>query len=152
MSFVKRLFGGGSHVEAEPFDDPVLGRVVPAKDGDHWVVEAQSDSGGFRLEIAGNDQPSQAVLERAYEVHRDSARFKAKVAAFLKEQRRVFEDEDPGHGYRDEIAQLQIESVFLTDQGQPGDGMIWFDGPHESSRCWRCDMSKGEPCDLGFDS
>jgi hypothetical protein len=52
----------------------------------------------------------------------------------------------------DEIRQLVIDTVHLPWSDRPDDGMIYFTGPADELRSWRCDYVNRKPTALGCDT
>ena len=124
----------------EALQDELLGTVSPADAAPEWFVQVPGSN--VTVSIAGVAEPRQDMLAHAREIVGSFPEFRRRVARFLQDEARTMP------GWAPEIAQLQLETIYLW---APDAGMIYFRGPDEY-REWRCDYARGVPTGLGFDS
>ena len=133
---------------AATVDDPILGTLIWSEDDEAWVSSAAQEGAGFELMIGGTPEPNKALLEHAKDILHRKEEF---VAEVLTQVQSEGEADRSLHSYRDEIAGLRVERVFLDCPDRPSDGMIGLSGGWDY-RAWRCDYTAGKPIGLGFDS
>jgi hypothetical protein len=89
--------------------------------------------------------PGAAVLGHMREIAHKFDALESSVAATLESSAAGAPPE-----FASEIRALRIESVCLWPD-RPGSGMIYFSGPSDDLRVWRCDYIAGQPRALGYD-
>lgn len=92
--------------------------------------------------------PHSALLAHAAEILQRKDAFIAEVLAQIQSEG---DSDHVWKWYRDEIAELRVEVVWLRQPKRPDDGVIGLSGGRDY-RCWRCDYTDGKPQGLGFDS
>ena len=127
------------------FTDPILGRFTPLEYDEGWQVEIKKDGETIRFEIAGDSQPTEAILAHARDILKGYSNFKATVHEFLDLQKKKFP-----LWLAQEIESLRIEAVCLGWSDSADDGTIYFTG-QKSQRFWHCEYIGRIPRDLGFD-
>jgi hypothetical protein len=128
--------------------DVILGLLVYSEDDDRWEGTMLIGENRVRLLIGGDDSPSPALIAHARDIAGDSAAFATLVRDFL-----ATEAEAAGHrDVANEIQQLTLESICLLSPERPYNGMLYFHGPDDERRLWRCDYIERKPRGLGFDS
>ena len=140
-----KLFGGSSKPKPADASDSVLGTLRWSEDDQMWEASVSVGDWEVGFLIAGDSQPSNALVAHAHDIVRTLPDFQRMVTAFLaKEAGRL------PHA-ADEIRQLSVEDVCLMWPDRSDDGMIYFRGP-DKYRVWRCDYVGRKPKGLGFDS
>lgn len=145
---LKRLFQGEPPPIAEKVEDPVLGTLAWSVDDEAWKSSADLAGAGFGFMIAGAPEPDKGLLAHAADILRRKEEFVAEVLACVKS-----EGEKAWYfaSYREEIAGLRLEEVYLCWPDRPDDGLISLSGGRDY-RLWRCDYVARKPKGLGFDS
>lgn len=136
---------GSRRLPAERFHDPRLGELLPGETG--WTVQVTKEGESFAFTIGGQHQPDAALLAHARDIADNYAAFKKAVRDCIDSESRDYPDE-----VKAELSQLSIDNISLTWPARPDDGMIFFRGPADDSRLWRCDYINRKPTGLGCDT
>ncbi|MBI3861450.1 MAG: hypothetical protein HY290_06100 [Planctomycetia bacterium] len=142
--FLTSLFGPPPPPRVE-FTDPLLGILVPEETG--WSASVVKGDDTFRCTIGGDRQPDDALLAHAHDIFNDYTSFKKRVKDFMASASAEYPAD-----VRAEIAGLAIDNIALFWPDRPNDGMIFFRGPQDDSRLWRCDYIARTPTGLGCDT
>jgi hypothetical protein len=125
--------------------DAVLGELRWSEDEDAWECVVAVEYELVRFLLGGDAEPCPALIAHAHDIVRTYDAFKRSVADLLTSSAAAVPEAD-------EIRSLTLESICLPWPERPDDGMIYFTGPNDELRVWRCDYVTRRPCDLGFDS
>lgn len=141
---IHSLFGSPRPVK-EPFHDPVLGEMKPDETG--WTASVSNGDNSFEFTIGGSDRPDAALLAHAYEILNEYEAFKKMVTDCIEAESHEYPEE-----VKAELNGLEIDDISLFWPERPDDGMIFFRGPANYSRLWRCDYIARKPSGLGCDT
>ena len=128
-----------------PVHDPVLGLLEWDGEEEAWAINLSQPLAGFRILLAGEESPDSRLVAHAREIAAAPEKLLAEVESLI---RKTANEIPEAAG---EILGLKIESVALWWPDRPDDGMIYFDGPGEHERIWRCDYVGRRAQDLCFD-
>jgi hypothetical protein len=145
---ILRAILGSPRPPKQPFCDPVLGTLTPGETC--WEVEVDKRPKAdqvIRFEIAGDSRPAEVLLAHARDIVSDLSVFQRRIQQFLDNEKDKFPPEAAS-----EIEALQLQWVCLFWPHRPDDGMIFFVGPQDELRNWRCDYIARQPMGLGFDT
>lgn len=143
MGILRSLFG--SSPPLQPFKDPVLGDLQPDETG--WTVSVTAGGDAFSFTIGGGTEPDAALLAHARDILGGYPAFKKRVEEFVRSESVAYPPD-----IKVEVAQLEIDSISLFWPDRPDDGMIFFRGPENEFRLWRCDYIARKPTGLGCDT
>lgn len=148
ISRLLRLFRGSAEEPLRAIVDPVLGLCVPDRDAGGWQATVEVNGRKIAFTLAGDVAPDPALLGHAQRIVGDLEAFERSVAEFLR--RAAAKVEVPK--LRAEIESLVIDDICLSSPDRPLDGMIFFTGPCDEQRSWRCDYIDGQCHGLGCDT
>ncbi len=145
---MKRFFQGEPSPIAAEINDPILGKLTWSEDDEAWLSDPQHENLGFVFHITGTPEPHAVLLSHAADILRDRNQFMDKVMVCVKQEAELV-----AHlrEYREEIAELRVETVCLFWGDRLNDGMIYFSGGRDY-RLWRMDYANRQPQGVGFDS
>jgi len=130
----------------QSFDDPWLGTLTFDPEVGAWRSSANTPFGRIKFLIGGDSEPDARLRSHATEIASSAEAFLRRIREYL--EREAVRDVR----WSDHVRGLTLEEVCLYWPKRPDDGMLYFSGPHEDRRLWRCDYVKREPQRLGFDS
>ena len=142
---IRRALFGPPSPPPEPFSDPVLGELQPAELG--WTVSVTVSNDSFEITVGGREHPDEPLLGHARDIVSDYEAFKRAVQECIERESCNYPDD-----VRAELDQLEVDSISLFWPDRPDDGMIFFRGPADDLRSWRCDYIARKPTGLGFDT
>jgi hypothetical protein len=141
------------------FTDPVLGKLTWSADDRAWQAEVAGEDAVIRFLIAGKPEPEPQLLAHARDIAQSLPDFLRLISEFLEEQAQLVSQQKgwllgdgPAQSAADEIRQLAIDTIHLPWPDRPNDGMIYFTGPADELRLWRCDYIDRKPTSLGCDT
>ena len=143
-SILRSLFGPPLPPH-EPFQDALLGELLPGEIG--WTVELNKADDSYSFSIGGDSHPSAPLLDHAREIFNNYESFKRIVKECLEAETRDYPAD-----VKEEVSRLEIDDISLFWPDRPNDGMIFFRGPHDYIRAWRCDYIDRRPVGLGCDT
>ena len=129
----------------EPFTDPVLGEMKLEESG--WKASVTKGADSFTFTIGGGEQPDATLLAHAHDILDDYESFTKLVVDCIESESSDY----PGE-VKAELAGLAIDDIALFWPDRPDDGMIFFSGPNDDVRLWRCDYIARRPTGLGCDT
>ena len=92
-------------------------------------------------------RPDAALLAHAHDILNDLDSFRKAVRDCIESESRDYPED-----VKTELARIEIDNVSLCWPDRPADGMIFFRGPSDSERLWRCDYIARKPTGLGCDT
>lgn len=139
--------------------DPVLGKLTWSEDERAWQAKITSGDATIRFLVAGKPEPSPQLIAHARDIAQALTDFLSMISQFLDEQAQLasqqkgwLSGDGPAQLAADEIRQLAIDTIHLPWPDRPNDGMIYFTGPADDLRAWRCDYINRKPTSLGCDT
>ena len=87
------------------------------------------------------------LLSHARDIVHDYQAFKTSVRECIESEACDYPDD-----IKADLAQLEVDSVSLFWSDRPEDGKIFFRGPADDLRSWRCDYIARKPIGLGYDT
>jgi hypothetical protein len=144
LNVIRRFLFGSTPVRA-PFNDPILGTLVPLETG--WRVIIVKGTVSFAFTIGGVNRPDDALLSHAHEILEDYQSFKKAVKDYI-----AYESGDYPDDAKAEVDKLEIDNIALFWPTRPNDGMIFFRGSEKDIGLWRCDYIDRKPTGLGCDT
>lgn len=130
-------------------DDAVLGPLVLNDDyTDGCWATRPGEMSGVRFEIGGRYEPDPTLIAEARNIHQSFETFAARVHAFLEETA----SRPEWAWVAEEIRALRLTHICLYWSDRPDEAMLFFEGPRDEERCWRCDLIEQHPTGLGYDS
>jgi hypothetical protein len=140
----RTLFGQRRRAR-EPFTDPLLGRLSPDEQG--WTVAVVRGDDSFQFTVGGSTEPDPALLAHAHDILSDYESFRRSVRDYINSESGAYPEE-----VRAELSRLEIDNISLCWPDRPDHGMIFFRGPDDAVRLWRCDYIDRKPRGLGCDT
>jgi hypothetical protein len=130
----------------QSFDDPLLGTLKFDPEVGAWRSSVTVPSGRIKFLIGGDIEPDARLRSHATEIASSADAFLRRIREYL--EREAVRDVR----WADHVRALALEEVCLYWPKRPDDGMLYFSGPDEDHRVWRCGYVEREPQRLGFDS
>jgi hypothetical protein len=131
--------------ERKSVSDPILGVLTPKGDGG-WKASVRRSGRQIGFEIGGDRQPDSSLLLHAHDIVSEFPSFTKRIKRFLGSEAAKAPEQ-----FCDELGQLEIEYICLFWPDRPDDGMIFFSGPNDEKRLWRCEYIERAPVGLGYD-
>jgi spore cortex formation protein SpoVR/YcgB (stage V sporulation) len=140
---LNRIWNGPERQEF--FYSEVLGKMKLNRNIVCWKSKIKFDDKEVRFIAGGISVPDPKIIQILESIAGSFEVFQENIVDFLKQES---QKSDP---FGEEILKLVIREIMYSRPDMPTNGMVFFNGPVKN-RVWHCDLIKGKPRYLAFDT